>query len=406
MKQAQTHTDTLDRLKTVECALEGHSFKACLNAPYSTLPDASRVRQANHLQHYVRDHNYYYAHIRGNQIYASPTDGILIAAYLDENLLRWQIPSLENVSTVIIPLDSAVYCVDYDRDTGVTDWATEKVIAYGEAVNMLNQPLNYLILPGGLLTEEFDIAEGLPQVTHRDIAQYRLRNLYLELLRARLPTTAMLAQAAIAAGIVAAVAFLIYRVSFSPEPLTVPNITRDLAPRGVDTAVSELVYLDAIFKELDYFADKQLSSVDYLTDTVTISGFMPDSATLGSLVRDARAANLPLSFDSTGWRFSTRYQSSPQPPIDLRPFSDTFIALQQYAELAGASITLSQPVEESSRLTANVTIDFEIPDFPPIDELAKTLVGHASDLSTLQLEFSGQAIPQTSTLTIQIFGLP
>ena len=70
-------------------SVNGEPLLVVLNAPYQTIEDGSSYLKGQLLRKFCQDSGSAYAIVVGSQVWASQYPGLLLFAYIDDNLPQW-----------------------------------------------------------------------------------------------------------------------------------------------------------------------------------------------------------------------------------------------------------------------------------------------------------------------------
>lgn len=397
------HPDPTANIGQIEDAILGETVSLTLNVPYRTLAQAGRLARADEALAFAKQLNTTHAKITDSQIHCAPFAGSSLYLMLNEALRGAEIP--RGTRHVLAPLDNALYLADWSEDLGVLEIGSERILSDGSEMELIAGGRT-LVIDCGARSSEFSHCLTQISVAANDLKAFRLAPLLLELPRNGLFPRALLLRAAGAAAIAAAGVFAL-SILLAPEPPPAPIPVDAGPPMGVDLAARQLAYLQSMFPELDYFADKHPLNFTYAPGAgVTIAGSLPSASVMQRFTDDAAQAGLPLAFSAGGWRVTAPDANHEATPFPLKPFADNLVAFQIAAETLGFSFTFTEPVLSIDRHATDIALTLPAPGYPEFSGLAESLRNRAVSVTGFQMTWGESVLPQSASLTLQLTGLP
>ncbi|MBL4571567.1 MAG: hypothetical protein JKY40_10610 [Gammaproteobacteria bacterium] len=369
MNDITTHTDSVN----------GTPIEIVLNAPYETLAAGNSHARGESVTNFCHQHSSNYAKVVGEQVWASPFQGVLLSAFIEQHLPEWELD--ESECLLYFPLDDAIYSIEVTA-FGACVPGSESIISYEQTLELPNLPLH--VLSGGTLTSQFDdviAIEGLEK-----LKEFNFSSLNKELLRNRYFVTKHYAGAAVTAVFaIVAITTASSALLNDETPSVLDTIQQIVTPTGNDLAVNQLHFIDDVLKnDLNYFFGKGLHKVSYDTKAgIIIEGDYPRSAVMGSLIKETRDANLTLLLTQNGWQITKIPEIQLRPKFNLDPFNDNYQAIKRIEERHGFSVAMNAPSTNLERRSVEVELSKELSGPPPLAEIAQALVGYSISVDSL-----------------------
>lgn len=380
-------------------SVNGEPLLVVLNAPYQTIENGSHFVKGQSVRKFCEESGSAYAKVVGSQVWASQYPGLLLFAYIDDNLHRWGLNAEDAI--VYIPLDSSIYSVEVGS-LGACVVGTERISSYNDHIQQ-QSPLKSFYLAGGSLSDRFDDVQAINPLT--DLAAYQFSTVNRECIKNRYFTAPHYIGVVIAAGLLtAALMFALGEMNSVQVPELVP-VVRAGAQKGNDLAVSQFLYLaDIIDQDLHYFQTKGITTFTYSIDGgVSIAGEYPPYESLLKLVTDTDRSNIPLYFSAEGWSVFKHPSIPLRPQFDLPPFNQVFLVTKLLEEKFALQGAHDAAISQSGRTTMKVSFQKELVGKPRLRELAKELEGFPVAINSLSIGFARNQF-QFISMTLTISG--
>ena len=380
-------------------SVNGEPLLVVLNAPYQTIEDGSSYLKGQLLRKFCQDSGSAYAIVVGSQVWASQYPGLLLFAYIDDNLPQWGLEAEDAI--IYIPLDNFIYSVEVGS-LGACVVGTERISSYEDHIHRQSS-LKSFYLAGGALSDRFDDARAIDPLT--DLRAYHFATVNRECIRNQYFTAPHYVGVVAAMGLLTAITmFAADLMNTDPQPAILPDILL-ATPLGNDLAVSQFLSLaDIIDQDLQYFVSKGMTTFTYSIDGgVSVAGQYPAFNSLSELASDTERANVPLYFSAEGWSVH-KYPSIPlRPQFELPPFNQVFLVMKNLEEKFSFQVAQDTAVSHLDRTTMKVSLQKELVAKPRLRELARELEGWPVAINSLSIGFGSNQF-QFISMTLTISG--
>ena len=406
--QAKSSTPDQQQLRNFPNAINGTDFNFILNAPWLTLAKEGKLSRGEEAEDFAKEHNAKFGKIVDSQIFVSPFAGSLLFPAVEKVLDAIpQIP--DGITHITIPLDRGFYVAQCYPETKTVLAGTEAITDDFESIQHLFEQDQLLFVRGGLQSEDYD-AMLFPDVALDPalVSANTFRRLQVELVRNALATRSLLTQAGAGALVGGFGLYFAWSALFAPPPPFVPPPPPPPGPpMAVDLAPEQLLWAQQLFDELSYFANKHINNATITPTGVTISGQIPNAATLHQFVGELAAANIPISFGSSGWSVSLPPPEITTPAFLLGNFNESYVTAAAAAESHGFSLSITSPTvnPDNGRLSSTMTLVPLGSGYPGLTGIAEALRGHATSLNSITLQYNENVIPTQTSISLTLEGL-